>query len=72
MKEGRGKRSEGRRREEEKGERGRNTYLIQKRYESDRVFPIAGFEYLRLSGDLLQPDNLQAFATFVQNMHTLE
>jgi len=40
-------------------------------YESDRVFPIQGFDYLRLDANLLQSGNLQTFATFVQNMHTL-
>jgi len=41
-------------------------------YESGRAYAINGFDYLRLDDTLLQSGNLQTFATFVQNMHTLE
>jgi len=39
-------------------------------YESNRVFPISGFDYLRLDPTLLQSNNLNVFAQFVSAMHS--
>lgn len=47
-----------------------DSYAYQQiEYESTRVFPISGFDYLRLDDTLLQSDNLNTFAQFVSTMH---
>jgi len=40
-------------------------------YESNRVFVIDGFTYLRLSDTLMQSSNLGTFSSFVNQMHNL-
>jgi len=40
-------------------------------YESNRVFVIDGFTYLRLSNTLMQSSNLGTFTSFVNQMHNL-
>jgi len=40
-------------------------------YESNRVFVIDGFTYLRLSDTLMQSSNLATFGSFVNQMHNL-